>query len=200
MNPIGFGIKNTVTFLQEDNVRNNSRSGIILKRGIGQTNSTDKVGSLREIPSNGRTFLIKSTATRYESNHTTRANLVQGLGKEIVVNKEVVLIILLIHDLEMTEWHVADCYIKEAIGKMCLFVSANRYSVFLIELSCNSARKTIKLYSVDLTILHTLGEHTHKVARTARRFKQISALESHLFKSIVHCSDNYGRSIKCRQR
>ena len=200
MNPIGFGIKNTVTLLQEDNVRNNSRSGIILKRGIGQTNSADKVGSLCEVLSYGRAFFIKSAATRYESNHTTRANLVQGLGKEIVVNKEVVFIILLIHDLEMTKWHVADCYVEKAIGEMCLFVSANRYSVFLIELPCNSARKTIKLYAVDLAILHTLGEHTHKVARSARGFKQISALESHSFKSIVHCSYNNGRSIKCRQR
>ena len=116
------------------------------------------------------------------------------------MNKEVVLIILLIHDLEVTERHVTDCHIEEAIGEMCLFISANRYSVFLIELSCNSARKTIKLYAVNLAILHTLGEHTHKVARAARGFKQISALESHLFKSIVHCSNNHGRSIKCRQR
>ena len=155
---------------------------------------------MSEVLSYGRVILVKSAAARYESNHTARANLIQGLGEKIIVNKEVVLVILLIHEFVVTERHVADCHIKEAIGQVRLFISVYRYAVFLIKLSCNSSRNAIKLHAVDLAVLHTLGEHTHKVARSARGFKKISALESHPFKSIVHCSDNHGRSVKRGQR
>ena len=110
------------------------------------------------------------------------------------------LVILLIHDLELTERHVTYRNIKEAIGKVRLFVPVNGYSVFLIELPCNSTRKAVKLYAVDLALAHTVGEHTHKVARTAGGFKDIAALQAHLFKSFIHCSDYDGRSVERGQR
>ena len=67
------------------------------------------------------------------------------------------LVILLIHDLELTERNVTYRNIKEAVGKVRLFVSVNGYSVFLIELLCNSARKTVKLYAVYLIELRAIS-------------------------------------------
>lgn len=46
MTPIGFCFHGMVTLLQEQNIRNNARTGIGKKRIVRQTNRTEKVGTL----------------------------------------------------------------------------------------------------------------------------------------------------------
>ena len=199
MDPTGFGFDYSVTFLQEKYIGNNSRSRIILKSSIGQAYRPYKVCSLCYILSYGRIFFIHRSAARYKGNNTARAHLIECLCEKVVVYKEILLIVFLIYNLKLTERYVTYSNVKETIGKLRFLVSAYGYSVFLIKLSCNSARDTVKLYTVYLAFLHTFGEHTHKIADTAGRLKYISSLETHIFKRFIHRAYHCRRSIKSRQ-
>lgn len=42
--------------------------------------------------------------------------LVEDTGKEIVMDQEIVLVVSLVRNLELTERHIADRSIKEAVG------------------------------------------------------------------------------------
>ena len=164
--PILVSLDNSISLLEEDNIRHDLVRACSVKGIVGQTDSTEEVGSLRDILSDRRVLFVKSTRACDESDHTTGANLIQGFRKEIVVNEEVVLVVLLVKELEIIERHVTDCHIKEAIGEMSFLISVDGDTVLLIELPCNSTRKAIKLNTVHLGI-HTLGNKTHKVTDTA---------------------------------
>ena len=196
--PIFVSLDDSITLLEEDNVRNYLVCPCSVKRIVRQTDSAEEVGSLRDILSDRRVLFIKSTRACDESDHTTGANLIEGFRKEIVVNEEVVLVVLLVKELEIIERHVTDCHVKEAIGEMSFLISVDGDTVLLIELPCNSTRKAIKLNAVHLGI-YTLGDKTHKVTDTARWLKHVSSLKSHILKSVIHRLDNNGRRIKSRQ-
>ena len=197
MNPIGICLNKTVSLLKEDNIRHDPRTrtaeGI-----VGQTDSTEKIGSLRNILSHIGIFFIKRSAACNKRNHTAGTNFIYGFRKEIVMNKKVIFIIFFIKHLKLLKRHIADCHVKKAVGKLCVLISVNRNAVFLIKLTCDSSRKAVKLNTVHLGI-HTLGYKTHKIADTARGFKNIATLESHILKRPIHRLDDNRRRIKSRQ-
>ena len=61
MHPIGLNIHQSVTLLEEDNVRCDLRAGSGLEGIIRQPDSAEQVGSLRDILSNIGIFLIQRT-------------------------------------------------------------------------------------------------------------------------------------------
>ena len=61
MHPIGLNIYQTVSLLEEDNVRSNLRSGSGLEGVVRQPNRTEQVGSLGNILSDIGVFLIQRT-------------------------------------------------------------------------------------------------------------------------------------------
>ena len=199
VNPIGFSFDDTIALLQKDNVRYYARTCIILKGIVGQTDRTDKIGTLREILSDGWTRFIKCTAACDERYDTAGTHLIQCFRKEKVMDQEVVLIVLPIHNLELTERHVTDCHVEEAIGKLCFLISVYGNALFLIKLTCDSARNAVKLYTVYLGLIHRFGQKTDEVADTARGFKDIPTLESHIPKCIIHGFDDDGRCVESRQ-
>ena len=164
--PILVSLDNSISLLEEDNIRHDLVRACSVKGIVGQTDSTEEVGSLRDILSDRRVLFVKSTRACDESDHTTGANLIQGFRKEIVVNEEVVLVVLLVKELEIVERNVAHSHIKEAVREMSFLISVDGDTVLLIELPCNSTRKAVKLNTVHLGI-HTLGDKTHKVTDTA---------------------------------
>ena len=61
MHPIGLNVNQTVSLLEEDNVRSNLRSGSGLEGIIRQPDSTEEVSSLRNILSDIGVFLVQRT-------------------------------------------------------------------------------------------------------------------------------------------
>ena len=83
------------------------------------------------------------------------------------MNKKIVLIVLLIHDFELSERNITYCDIEEAIGKQGFFKTADCDILLLIELLCHSSRKAVKLNPVHLTVAHTLRQKSDEVTDTA---------------------------------
>ena len=116
--PIRLYIHNAVTLLQNKNVRNDLRSGVTLKGVVRQTDSTKQVGSLSNILSDSGVFLIHRSLAGDESHHAARTEFVQGLGKKVVVNEELVLVVTLVRNLEIPEGYISHNGIKEAVGEV----------------------------------------------------------------------------------
>ena len=106
MYPIRFQVGHAAAFLQEQNVGSDLCTGCGLEGIIGQTDSTEKVGSLGNVLSDGRILLVHGALAGDESYHTTRAHLIQSAGKEIVINKKIELVVFLIQNLERPKGHI----------------------------------------------------------------------------------------------
>ena len=79
------------------------------------------------------------------------------------------LVILPVGQLVITKRHIADGKVKKAVRQMGLFKACYGDIYIWIKLFCNPARDTVKLHAVELAVLHTVGEHTKKVAHTTGR-------------------------------
>ena len=109
-----------VTLLQEDNVGDNIRSCILLKRIVRQTDCTEKVCSLSHILSGIRCLGIHRVSAGHKSNHTAGTNLVKSFCEEIIMNGKAQLVIRLIGNLVITKRHIADSQIVE-VSAVCCF-------------------------------------------------------------------------------
>lgn len=76
------------------------------------------------------------------------SHLIQGLAEKIVVYEPMMLVILTVGKAKISERHVADCYVKEAVGHFHLFKAGHGNIAVLIQLLCNSAGDTIKFHTV----------------------------------------------------
>ena len=74
--PLRLKVNEPIPFLQDQNIRNNLRSGISLKGVVGQADCTEQVGSLCDILPHGRIFLIHCAFARDERYHAARSDLV----------------------------------------------------------------------------------------------------------------------------
>lgn len=77
------------------------------------------------------------------------------------------LIIALVRHLELPEWNIADCSVKEAVGKVCILEALHRDAVFLIQLLGDPPGNTVQLHAVELRVIHAFGNKPHKVADAA---------------------------------
>ena len=141
--PIGFCLDDAVTLLQKENVRHHLLGSRAVEGVVGQTNGTDQVGSLRHILSCHGIFLVHGSAACHKGNDPTGAHLVQGFGEKVVMNQKIMLVISPIRELEISERHVANRHVKEAVGEFGLFISVDGDAVLLIELARDPSRKAV---------------------------------------------------------
>ena len=194
--PIRLYVRHAVTFLQEDNVAGNFGASIGLKRIIWETNRSYQVSPLCQIFADSRIFLIHRSLGGNERHDSTWTDLIQCLAKEIIVDEPVVFIILFIPNLEVTKGYIADRYIKKAIRHLYLFKAVHHNTAVLIKLLGDSATDGIKLYAIDFAFCHTVRQHTDEIADAAGRLQNVSLLEAHLSKRLIHRLNNDRRGIK----
>ena len=154
MHPVRLNIYNAVTLLQDENIRNDFRSGVALKGVIRQTDSAEQVGSLCDILSDCGIFLVHRPFARNKCHNAARSKFIKGLCKEVVVDQELVLVISLVGNFEIPERHIAHNGVKEAVGEICFLKALCGNRGLLIELLCDTRRNGIKLNAIDFTLAH----------------------------------------------
>ena len=110
------------------------------------------------------------------------------------------LIVALVGHLELPEGDIADCSVKEAVGKVCILEALHCDAVFLIKLLRNSPGNTVKLHAVEFRVIHAFGNKPHKVSDAAGGLQHIAGLKAHVLQGTVHRLDHHGRRIEGRQR
>ena len=116
------------------------------------------------------------------------------------MDEEVVLVIAPVRHLELPEGDIADCSVKEAVGKICILEALHRDAVFLIQLLGDPPGNTVQLHAVEFRVIHAFGNKPHKVSDAAGGLQHIAGLKVHILQGTVHRLDHHGRRIEGRQR
>ena len=112
------------------------------------------------------------------------------------MDQEIVLVVSLVRNLELTERHIADRSVEEAVRKIGFLKALHGNTGVLIELSCDSPGNTVELNTIKPCGVHTVGNKPHEVADTAGRFQYVAGFEVHVFKRLIYGFDNDRRRIE----
>ena len=113
-----------------------------MERIVGQTNGTQQLCPLGNILPRFHIGGVHGVTAGDEGDNPAGANLVNGLGKEIVVDRKSQLVIGTVIDLVVPEGHIADGKIKE-IPAICGFKACHGNLCVGIKLLCNSTGNTV---------------------------------------------------------
>ena len=119
----------------------------------------------------------------------TRTHLVDGLGKKVVVNAEIQLVIDFIPNLILAERHITNGKVIE-IPPVGGFKPSHGDVGLGIELFCNPSADGIQLHAIQTAVSHFLRQHTEEVAHTAGRLQDVAGLKSHAAHSLVNRLDD----------
>ena len=113
-----------VTLLQENYIRHNF-SAAALERIVGQAHRTDKVAALGNVLAGAVILFVQCAAGGDERHDAASAQLVDALGKEIVVNGKMQPVILRVIDLEIAERDIANNAVKIVVGEKRIFIAGH---------------------------------------------------------------------------
>ena len=175
--------------MEEDDVRYHLGTGILFERIVGQTDGPQQFSTLGKIAAHGGVLGIHSIAGGHKGHHTAGTHLVQCLGKKVVVNTEIQLVVGFVVDLILAERHIADGKVKEvtAVGGLKAAYCDVRLGV---ELLCDTPGNRVQLHTVQTAVSHFLRQHPEEVAHTHRRLQNIAGLKAHAPHRFIDGLDN----------
>ena len=192
MHPVRFNINGMVSLLQENDIRNHIRTGIGAECVVGKSDGSQQFCPLRQILSCVRILGIHRITAGDKGHDTTGANLIQCLGKEIVVDRKAEFIIWLIADTVVAKWHIADCQIIE-IAPVGGFKACYLDFCLRIQLLRNAPGDGIQFHTIQPASQHGIRQHTEEVADAHRRFQNVAFFKSHTVQCFIDCTD-HGRA------
>ena len=192
MHPVRFDINGMVSLLQENDIRHYICTSIGTECVIGESDGSQQFCPLRQIFSCVRILGIHRIATGNKGHDATGTNLIQCLGKEIVVDRKAEFIIGFIADTVVAKWHITHGQIIEVapVGglKACHLDFCLR-----IQLLRNAPGDRIQFHAIQSASQHGIRQHTEEVADTHRRFQNIAFFKSHTVQCFIDCTD-HGRA------
>ena len=161
--PIRFDLNGTVTLLEKENVRNHIRTGVGAERIVGQTNGTQQLRPLRDVPADFGRLLVHRVTGGHERNHAARSHLIQRFCKKVVVNGKTELVISPVIYLILSERDVAHGEVIEVFSVRCLKACDGNVRLG-VKLLGNTSGDAVQFHAVELAALHLLRQQAKEVA------------------------------------
>ena len=111
-------------------------------------------------------MLIHSALGCNESNDAAGPHLIQRLGKEVIVNQEVVAVKLSVGNLVRAEGHIADGQVEEILSIRLLKARDSDVRLW-VQILRNPSGDAVQLYAVQPAVLHAFRQKTEEIADTA---------------------------------
>ena len=147
LSPFRHDVQRTVPLLEKDDVRHHLGTGILFERIIGQTDSSQQLGTLGKIAAHSGILGVHGIAGGHKSHHTAGTHLIQCFGEKVIMNVEIQLVVDFVIDLILTKRHIADGKVKEVTPVSGL--KAAYCDVRLgIELLCDTPGNRVQLHTV----------------------------------------------------
>ena len=194
MHPVRFNVDGSVTLLQEDDVGHHLRTGVGLERIVGQADRTQQLRPLRDVLTDFGRLFVHRIAGGHKGDHAAGSNLVERLGKKVVVNGKTEFVVSPVVDLVLSKGHVADGKVEE-IPSVGGFKACHGNIRLWIELLCDAPRDGIQLHAVKPAAFHALRQHTEEVAHAHAGLQNVAGLEAHAADSLIDCLDNRGAGV-----
>ena len=192
MHPIRFDINGMVSLLQKNDIRHYICTGIGTECVVRKSNGSQQFCPLRQILSRVRILGIHRVAAGNKGHDATGTNLIQCLGKEIVVDRKSEFIIGLIADTVVAKGHIAHGQIIE-VAPVGGFKACHLDFCLRIQFLRNAPGDGIQFHTIQSASQHGIRQHTEEVADTHRRFQNIAFLKSHTVQCLIDCTD-HGRA------
>ena len=153
VNPVLIDLNGTISALQEDDIRNDIRTGVGAERIVGQTDRAQQLRPLRDVPADFGRLLIHRVARGHERDHAAGTHLAERFCKEIVVNGKTELVISPVIYLILSKRDVAHSEVEKVFSIRCL--KARDGNVRLgVKLLGNAPGNAVQLHAVELAALH----------------------------------------------
>ena len=194
-------LQDSAAFLQKQNVGGHFRTGIALERGIGQAYRANQVTPRGKILSNILGFLIQRTGSGDERHNAANTQFIYRLGKEVIVNLKMQLIIPAVADLILSKRHIADGKVKEVVWQVGFFIACNLDFCFLVKLLRNAPGQAIQLHAVQLGIvsIELAVPVAEERADTHTGLQHIAAHAADTLQGAIHSVNDRRRRVKGSQ-
>ena len=192
MHPVRFDINGMVSLLQENDIRHYICTGIGAECVVGKSDNSQQFCPLRQILSCVQILGIHRITAGNKGHDTTGTNLIQRLGKEIVVDRKAEFIIGFIADTVVAKRHISYSQIIE-IAAVGGFKTCHLDFCLRIQLLRSAPGDGIQFHTIQSASQHGIWQHSKKVADTHRRFQNIAFLKSHTVQCFIDCTD-HGRA------
>ena len=199
MHPVRFNVDGSVTLLQEDDVADHIRTGVGLEGVVGQADRAQQLRPLRDVLTDFGRLFVHRIAGGHKGDHAAGSNLIERLGKKVVVNGKTELVVSPVVDLVLSKGHVADGKVEE-IPSVGGFKACHGNVCLGIELLGDASRNGIQLHAVEPAAFHALRQHTEEVAHAHGRLQDVAGLEAHVAHRLIDRLDNRGAGVVSVQR
>ena len=135
LHPVWLNVHHAVTFLQEQNVRYHLRTRCRLEGIVGQTNRAQQLRPLGNVLPHVRGAFVHGVAGGNERHHAARSDLIQRLGEEIFMDRQIQPVIAPILHLELTKGNVAHRRVKKVVGEIHLFIAPHGNTAAWVQLT-----------------------------------------------------------------
>ena len=185
--------------MQEDDVGHHLRTGVGLERIVGQADRTQQLRPLRDVLTDFGRLFVHRIAGGHKGDHAAGSNLVERLGKKVVVNGKTELVVSPVVDLVLSKGHVADGKVEE-IPPVGGFKACHGNVRLGVKLLGNAPGDAVQLHTVQAASLHLLREKSEKVSDAHGRLQNVAGLEAHVSNGFIDCLDNRGTGVVGVQR
>ena len=192
--PLRLNVDGPVPFLQKDDVGHHLRTGVGLEGVVGQADRAEQVCALGDILTDFGRLFVHRIAGGDEGHHAAGSNLVERLGKKVVVNGKTELVVSPVVDLVLSKGYVAHGEVKEVLS-VGGFKARHGNIRLWIELLCDASRDGIQLHAVKPAAFHALRQHTEEVAHAHAGLQDVAGLEAHILHRVVDGADNGGAGV-----
>ena len=135
LHPLWLNVHHPVPLLQKQNVRHHLCARCRLEGIVGQADRAQQLRPLGDILPHAAGALVHGVAGGDERHHAARPHLIQCLGKEIFMDRQIQPVIAAILHLELTKGNVAHSHVKEVVGEVHLFIAANGNTAAWVQLT-----------------------------------------------------------------
>ena len=194
-------LQDSAAFLQKQNVGGHFRTGITLERGVGQAYCADQVTPRGKVLAHIFGLFIQCAGSGDERHNAADTQFIYRLGKEVIVNLKMQLIIPAVADLILSKRHIADGKVKEVVRQVGFFIPCNLDFCFLVKLLRNAPGQAIQLHAVQLGIVGIeLAAPMPKERTNAHTgFQHIAAHTADMLQGAVHSVNDRRRRVKGSQ-
>ena len=135
LHPLWLNVHHAVTLLQEQNIRYHLRTRCRLEGIVGQADRAQQLRPLGDILPHVAGALVHGVAGGDERHHAARSHLIQRLGEEVLMDRQVQPVVAPILHLELTKGNVAHSRVKKVVGEVHLFIAANGNTAAWVQLT-----------------------------------------------------------------
>ena len=188
--PVGQLDGGFLPLLEKDDVRHDVRPGVGLEGVVGEPDGPQQIGALRQVLPHGGILAVHGVAAGDEGHDAAGAELVQGLGEEIVVDREAQLVVSGVADLVIAEGYIADGGVKEVLGVRAVLIAPHHDVGLGVELLGDAAGDGVQLHAVQPGRGHGLRQAAEEAAHAAGGLQDVAGLEAHAAQGLVDGPDD----------